>query len=174
MSYSTIQTVIACKCYCEATKNPFDCQLTLFFIVSERGSERPPHLAPRGVRCNHEGVGIAESARGIFVNIAGPLVLSADSVRWSRNDIRSKHYNVHKDGGVLSYNVRKKATTLVESPGMLIGCRNTAIITPDGKLFEPSSKEKRSSAVTFGASNSGNRATGSAASGRALSSRYTW
>ena len=135
----------------------------------ERGSERPPHLAPRGVRCDHEGVGVVENIRDVFVNMSGPLPLSADLVRFSRNNIRNQYQNMHTDDGVLSRNIRKKATTLVESPGLLVGCTTTAIITSDGKIFEQSSVPKTSRA---GVSNTSSRA--SAASGRTLSSRYTW
>lgn len=138
----------------------------------ERGSERPPHLAPKGVRCNHEGVGISESIRDSFVNISGPIALSENAVRLSRNDIRTKYHSVHMDGGVLGRNLQKKATALVESPGLLVGCKTTAIITSDGRLYEP--KEKQSASRMFGGATTSNRHTGSTSSGRTLSNRYTW
>lgn len=110
----------------------------------------------------------------MFANISGPLILPADSVRLIRNDIRSKYYNVHKDGGVLSYNVRKKTTTLVESPRLFVDCTNTAIITPSGKLLEQSITEKNSRTDSLGAPNANTRTSSSTASGRTLSNRYTW
>jgi hypothetical protein len=143
----------------------------------ERGSEQPPHMAPKGVRCSHEGVGVSENIRDLFVGLSGPRPLPSNSVKWNRHDIRILNHTVRAEGGVLSRNVRKKATTLVESPGLLVGCKTTAIITPDGTLFDNSlSINKRSSTSFVGtsASNTGGRPTGSTASGRTLSSRYTW
>lgn len=130
----------------------------------ERGSERPPHLAPKGVRCSHEGVSVAEDVRDIYVNLSGPLPLSTYTVRLSRNSVRVQSNFVRMEGGVLSRNVRKKSTTLVESPGVLVGCKTTAIISADGKLFDQ---------VRTRASDSP-RTVNSSASGRPLSNRYTW
>ena len=140
----------------------------------ERGSECPPHLAPRGVRCNHEGVGVAENVRDVFVNLSGPRALPPDAVRWSRNDIRNRNHTVHMDNGALICNDKKKAFTLVESPGMLVGCQTTAIITSDGKLFEHSQDDKALETSGFGTFNLSNRTSTNTSSGRTLSSRYTW
>ena len=139
----------------------------------ERGSERPPHLAPKGVRCSHEGVSITEDVRDVFDRLSGPHPLSADIVRWGRNDIRIQNRKVHMESGILSRNIRKKATTLVESPGLLVGCRTTAIITPDGQLIRQNLDDKYS-ATRFGAPTTSGRAASSTESGRGLSSRYTW
>jgi WD40 repeat protein len=138
----------------------------------ERGSERPPHLAPKGVRCSHEGVGVAEDVRTTYTNLAGPRPLPPNSVRWSRSDIRNQSFSVRRDGGLLSRNVRKKSSTLVESPGVLFGCKTTAIVSPNGKLVEASSRDQ-SVPITFGASGTG-RTASSTTSGRPLSNRYTW
>ncbi|KAL3793670.1 hypothetical protein HJC23_010242 [Cyclotella cryptica] len=137
----------------------------------ERGSERPPHLAPKGVRCSHEGVGVAEDIRDTYVDLSGPLPLSSDVVRWSRSYVRDQSNSIRMDGGVLSRNVRKKATTLVENPGGLVGCKTTAIITADGRLFGP--KDKHFTHLRMRTSVSP-RTVNSGASGRPLSNRYTW
>lgn len=140
----------------------------------ERGSECPPHLAPRGVRCNHEGVGVAENVRDVFVNLSGPLALPPDTVRWSRNELRIRNHSVHMDDGALSRNVRKKVTTLVESPGMLVGCETTAIISSDGRLFEHNPEEMLHKTNAFRTSNLSDRTNSNSSSGRTLSNRYTW
>lgn len=38
----------------------------------ERGSGKPPHLAPGGVRCNHEGVPYNEVVRETYKELTGP------------------------------------------------------------------------------------------------------
>jgi hypothetical protein len=56
----------------------------------ERGSEMPPHLAPRGSRCTHSGspysVQVNESLSGMF----GPAPLSESIARWNRIQIREE------------------------------------------------------------------------------------
>ena len=50
----------------------------------ERGSEQPPHLAPRSVRCSHSGAPSGELVSNAFKSLSGPLPLSEHCVRWER------------------------------------------------------------------------------------------
>lgn len=54
----------------------------------ERGSERPPHLAPRGVRCNHAGSSYSDEMNESFRRLIGPMPLPEHVCRWRRNEIR--------------------------------------------------------------------------------------
>lgn len=56
----------------------------------ERGSERPPHLAPRGVRCNHTGSPWSDEIKEAFSKVAGPSPLPEEIARWRRAEIRRK------------------------------------------------------------------------------------
>ncbi|KAL3944011.1 MAG: hypothetical protein SGBAC_001921 [Bacillariaceae sp.] len=58
----------------------------------ERGSERPPHLAPRGVRCTHSGTPHADEINETYGRgcLVGPTPLSEKCCRLRRNQIRGK------------------------------------------------------------------------------------
>jgi hypothetical protein len=140
----------------------------------ERGSEQPPHSAPKGVRCTHEGVSYSEEVRNTYLDIEGPPPLPEDVVRWNRDDIRARSASIRKDGGMLTQSVRKKATIMVESPGVLSGCKTTAIIGTDGKIVNLDQKERSLSYDARETSRTaGNGSSNSARSPR-LSSRYRW
>ena len=50
----------------------------------ERGSELPPHLAPKGVRCAHGGASWSNIVDGAFKGLAGPLPIEERAARWNR------------------------------------------------------------------------------------------
>ena len=50
----------------------------------EKGSEQPPHLAPRGVRCSHSGAPLSEHVNTTFKRIVGPLPEPEKVACWSR------------------------------------------------------------------------------------------
>ena len=54
----------------------------------ERGSELPPHLAPRGVRCSHAGTPFSTSVNEAFRGLVGPLPIQENEARWSRQHTR--------------------------------------------------------------------------------------
>jgi WD40 repeat protein len=58
----------------------------------ERGSERPPHLAPRGVHCNHSGSPWSDEIDEAFARgrLVGPMPLPEHTCRWRRKQIREK------------------------------------------------------------------------------------
>ncbi len=140
----------------------------------ERGSEQPPHLAPTGVRCSHEGVSYSEEIRNTYMDIEGPSPLPEDVVRWNRDDVRARSASIRKDGGMLTQSVRKKATIMVESPGILSGCKTTAIIGTDGKIVNFNRKEKSSSNGTRESSHTANNRSSNNSRSPRLSSRYRW
>ena len=55
----------------------------------ERGSERPPHLAPRGVRCNHSGAPWSDEVNETYRKLVGPMPLPEQESRWIRNRARA-------------------------------------------------------------------------------------
>mmetsp|Transcript_12611 Transcript_12611/g.34970 ORF Transcript_12611/g.34970 Transcript_12611/m.34970 type:complete len:2290 (+) Transcript_12611:70-6939(+) len=59
----------------------------------EKGSERPPHLAPKGVRCAHSGATSGEKVNRAFKSLAGPYPLAEHDVRWERIMRRLKMEN---------------------------------------------------------------------------------
>ena len=64
----------------------------LFYDLSgyciERGSEQPPHLAPKGVRCNHAGSPWSDDINEAFSKLTGPSPLPEQIARWRRDEIR--------------------------------------------------------------------------------------
>jgi hypothetical protein len=56
----------------------------------ERGSEQPPHLAPRGVRCSHSGAAWPVDVNDAFKSLTGPLPVSVRDARSHRQLIRVK------------------------------------------------------------------------------------
>jgi WD domain, G-beta repeat len=64
----------------------------LFYDINgycvERGSERPPHLAPRGARCSHSGAPFSMQVNEAFKGLCGPIPISAQVARWHRQFVR--------------------------------------------------------------------------------------
>lgn len=54
----------------------------------ERGSEMPPHLAPRGVRCSNSGSPWGDNVDEAFRGTVGPLPIDEASARWARQNLR--------------------------------------------------------------------------------------
>ena len=54
----------------------------------ERGSEQPPHLAPRSARCNHAGAPWSEEVSDVYQALKGPAPLSEEAARDLRNSVR--------------------------------------------------------------------------------------
>ncbi|KAL9187228.1 hypothetical protein ACHAXT_001331 [Thalassiosira profunda] len=138
----------------------------------ERGSELPPHLAPRGVRCTHEGVAHPEGAREVYRGLGGPEPLPPNAVRWERDCMRIRGAQVRTEGGLISQNGRRGSRT-VRAPGLAMGSTTTALLAPSGGLLP---HQKRSAPRTAGP-----RPPGAAANRnrgprhvRTLSNRYDW
>ena len=58
----------------------------------ERGSERPPHLAPKGARCAHNGAPYSDEINEAFQRLSGPSLLPENSCTWHREQIRAKRF----------------------------------------------------------------------------------
>jgi hypothetical protein len=56
----------------------------------ERGSEQPPHLAPRGVRANHSGSAYPDEINEAFRKRKGPMPLPELTCGWRRERMRAK------------------------------------------------------------------------------------
>lgn len=54
----------------------------------ERGSEMPPHLAPKGARCTHGGTPMPTLVNEAFQGLCGPGPISVEFARWERQEIR--------------------------------------------------------------------------------------
>ena len=60
----------------------------------ERGSEQPPHLAPRSARCTHSGTTWGDEVSEIFRYLYGPIPILEKDTRMQRMLIRSKCGNL--------------------------------------------------------------------------------
>ena len=58
----------------------------------ERGSEQPPHLAPKGVRSTHAGAPLPDHINETFQGLVGPTPLPEASCRWRRDVIRERRH----------------------------------------------------------------------------------
>ena len=55
----------------------------------ERGSEKPPHLAPRGARCSHSGAPFSSQVNEAFKGLHGPITVDETFACWTRQQLRS-------------------------------------------------------------------------------------
>jgi len=142
----------------------------------ERGSAKPPHLAPKGARCAHDGVAYPEETLETYSKLKGPLPLSDNDVRWERDNIRFRSMQVRANMGILSKNVRSRFTKVVESPGLFEGSRTTAILTSDGELLHSERRKVFSSTCRSIRQISGSKRQMNSMTypERPLSSRYQW
>jgi hypothetical protein len=138
----------------------------------ERGSGRPPHLAPGGVRCTHEGVPYSEAMREIYKELTGPHPIPPCSTMTDGYDAPS--FATHLERGVISRNSQVKVRRiLARNPDFTQRCE-TAIIDKEGN-FVRHTLEKLSISTQRVTVSSGNRNTNHAASNdRPLSNRYRW
>lgn len=134
----------------------------------ESGTGLPPHLAPRGERCTHEGTSYSELDRLIYKSLEGPLPLSPRSVRWGRDQIRAQSAQIRSASGLIRINAREISKQFVRGPDRGIASKSTAIITKAGKLVHSIRKS-----VRHRISNNAPRRT-SSNSARQLSNRYEW
>ena len=92
----------------------------LFYDVNgyciERGSRRPPHLAPEAARCIHTGHACVDSIQASFSGLEGALPLCDDEVYTNRRSIRHNSTSVRKLGGVLTQNVVGKRHLIEARP----------------------------------------------------------
>jgi len=160
----------------------------------EKGSGRPPHLAPKSARCTHTGTPYPEEVTEALNQMAGPLPTSEANVRFDRYLVRERALEVRKNGGLLWQNVQGKRTFInvhsveagrygVKSHMASVLRRIGATIGGIGDEDDDAGEDDFGTAVAAArASGSpqrqsrsgGGRANRSSSSGRALSSNYEW
>jgi len=64
----------------------------------ERGSEQPPHIAPRAARCNHSGVPYPEDISETYLSLKGPSPILDDVASRQRSTLRSKAKSIPTRG----------------------------------------------------------------------------
>jgi hypothetical protein len=78
----------------------------------ERGSGRPPHLAPRSARCSFTGAPWSEDINATFSRLVGPGPLPMDTCRRQRDAIRASAFLPGSGHGAPSF-VNSNRATLV-------------------------------------------------------------
>ena len=71
----------------------------------ERGSEMPPHLAPKGVRCSHGGASWSDAVNDGFRQLRGPLPIGEQEARWHRQQVNVKAQAEYRARHVLCGNM---------------------------------------------------------------------
>jgi hypothetical protein len=138
----------------------------------ERGSGRPPHLAPGGVRCTHEGVPYPEVMRETYRELRGPLPIPPGSAMLYRDDTRCIQKQLER--GVVSRNsVTKPRRILVRNPDFTQSCE-TAIITKDGNFVQNDGENMSRSTSRLPGATSNRNTNNSTSTDRPLSNRYRW
>lgn len=97
----------------------------------EKGSEQPPHLAPGGVRCSHEGVPVPEMMRDLFVQLKGPLPLPCNNAVRCRNEERSRGTQSR-----LESSMGRKYSFTHSKRVVASRYESTVILTKDGTLVQ--------------------------------------
>jgi hypothetical protein len=150
----------------------------LFYDVNgyciERGSEQPPHLAPRGVRANHSGVPAHDDVNEAFARLVGPMPLPESTCRWARELVRSQARRTGRGGsvsGVQATHVRRGVrefdplTTIIIRGSDHVDIGTQGVSTARGRAQQ---RAESASNATAG----GNSMNGSTA--RSLSSNFRW
>jgi hypothetical protein len=135
----------------------------------ERGSEQPPHLAPRAVRCNHAASGFSDDVSETFRFIKGPSPMSEEWSLAQRDAIRAQKFPDFRGAGhhrraILMTDfdpdrsiVVHGSTNVVDDAAGLSRTRISQIAAPDEiEVSETITQTQRSS------------------SGRTLSRNYRW
>lgn len=62
----------------------------------EQGSELPPHLSPRGVRCAHTGTPWSEAVDEMLPDLSGPMPVDRLASFWHRQTVRLKTHDIQE------------------------------------------------------------------------------
>jgi WD domain, G-beta repeat len=131
----------------------------------ERGSEKPPHLAPRAVRCNHAGVAWDIDISETFRYIRGPSPVSLDVSMSERKLLRYKLQEF-----CARVNNLKRATIMTN-----FDPERTIQIYGTSDIFKPSLQESSGSSIRDHNSQQSDLHRGQNAShARSLSNNYRW
>lgn len=135
----------------------------------ERGSEQPPHMAPRAVRCNHSGVPYADDISEAYLCLKGPSPVLQDVASRQRNILRSKSKNNKSFEG----HVRRAVLMTDFDPDQTIQIDGT-----EKMLFENQGTSRRVSLFPPAVDNEDRNEAGvqrtSSTSRRALSGNFRW
>jgi hypothetical protein len=143
----------------------------------ERGSERPPHLAPRGVRCNYSGSPWSDDVNEAFRKLVGPMPLPEQFCRWRRERIRSQaRLSMENIKTVIGGRETKVRRGVREFDPL-----STIVIKAAGHVNERSkqptslrSQHASSETANANSGRSGTSGNNRESSSRALSANYRW
>lgn len=130
-------------------------------ICIERGSGKPPHLAPGGVRCNHEGVPYNEVMRDTYKELKGPLPTSP---MLHRDENRNRINQNSVEAGVKVRRITVRVPDFNQRS-------DTPIIDKAGNFVQPDRNHLSTKRVSVAVNN---QRTNSAPTARQLSNRYQW
>ena len=149
----------------------------------ERGSEQPPHLAPRSARSNHSGAAWSDDISETFLHINGPIPILEAETRMKRSLIRSAFTKLPERTQPTKEYEHRTATIMVEfdpSRALVIQGSNGELQTTNPASSDTPSWYSGDSvaqpAMPGGATSNANAIRGqiSASSTRSLSSNYRW
>ena len=155
----------------------------------EQGSGMPPHLAPRGVRCNMERNPYPETVTDAFKKLGGPLPSTIRDCRWHRELLRSRARRLQEVSGRVPPATKSRrgnimqefdplTTILIRKCGEVIPTKNArGEILPLSPIrgTHPNRVSTQASVPLLGEPEPpGSEQRRTSASGRQLSSNYRW
>lgn len=146
----------------------------------EQGSDQPPHLAPRGVRCMHNGSPFLDAITEAFRKLDGPQPLPVQECLWLRQLIRCSAEERWKKLGSAASSRSRRGNIMQEYDPL-----TTVLVRSTGEVIEArGQKDNNSDAAGTSATGQGafdsflSRQDSSerrqSSSGRLLSSNYRW
>ena len=139
----------------------------------ERGSEQPPHLAPKSVRCNHSGSACSEEISETYLKLRGPSPMPVEWSKESRSAIREKMHST-SNRAIQIFTGQRRGTIIAEfdsSRTIQVQASSTEqSIIPISQSFR--SNEPVPSVTNTARTSTTERQRTEA--GRSLSSNYRW
>lgn len=139
----------------------------------ERGSEQPPHLAPRAARCSFTGSPWAEDVNDTFSRLVGPIPLSEDTCRTNRGEIRYNSFL--SETGCSPENNRANLVSYFDPlRTVLIDGKRNSIVSASDLASRNESVRQPFSTAYHGIDRNGSAPRGRSQNVRGLSSNYRW
>jgi WD40 repeat protein len=132
----------------------------------ERGSEKPPHLAPRGARCSHSGAPFSAQVNDAFKALIGPAPTDECMARWNRRRIRSIAVQRQHERVIIKGNIVRQFDPMTS---VLLKCSGTLTFSLPSNV---SSQAIQSETPETNRSRTG--IINGSSTGRRLSSNYRW
>jgi WD40 repeat protein len=136
----------------------------------ERGSEQPPHIAPRGVRANHSGSAYPDEINEAFRKMTGPMPLPEHTCGWRRERMRGKG----RFAGRVRESLVKARDAKVRRGVREFDPLTTIIIRADGHVDKQVASRAQHEIEVAATAASGADTRGNGSSSRALSSNYRY